>query len=68
MVFLNFLIAIITHTYEDVIEVREEEAYKRKAGILRDLDEVFGDYVDSLPVNILVTRRKMEKIEREEVN
>ena len=56
MIFLNFLISVITEVYEDESEMQTEEAYQCKAAILRDLDLVFGDKIDFLPVNILMTR------------
>ena len=59
MIFFNFMITIVTEVYETRSpNVQIEESYKKKAEILRDLDAVFGDRIDFLPVNILVFREK----------
>ena len=68
MIFLNFLISVITEVYESVRELQIEESYRRKAETLRYLDLVFGEKIDFLPVNILVTRQNMPNIEREVVD
>jgi hypothetical protein len=56
MIFLNFLIATIEEQYNDTKINRVEEAYRNKATILLELDDVFGSYIDLRPVNILVIR------------
>jgi len=56
MVFLNFLIVTIESVYEECSITRIERAYKSKAGLLRALDLVLGDYIDCKPANILVIR------------
>ena len=68
MIFLNFLIAVISDVYADVQQNKVEESYQKKAEILRDLDVVFGKYVQSMPANILVSRRPLTNTERNEIS
>jgi hypothetical protein len=67
MVLLNFLIVTIESAYEDLHDKQIESAYKKKAAILKDLDDVFGKYIDTKPVNILVVRQGVENSERQEI-
>jgi len=60
MVLLNFLIVTIESAYEDLHDKQIESAYKKKAAILKDLDDVFGKYIDTKAVNILVVRQPVE--------
>jgi hypothetical protein len=68
MLFLNFLIATIEEQYNDTKIHQVEEAYRNKASILLDLDDVFGNYINLRPVNILVLRQSVERPERSEAN
>jgi len=68
MVLLNFLIVTIESAYEDLHDKQIESAYKKKAAILKDLDDVFGKYIDTKPVNILVVRQGVENSERQEID
>ena len=44
IVFLNFLIAVIGDVYEQVMETRTEEIFKRKAQLLVEIQNVIGEY------------------------
>jgi len=66
MIFLNFLIAVISDIYAEHVITRVEESYQKKAEILVDLYNVFGPWVDVRSAQILVTRTSNEEIEREE--
>ena len=68
MIFLNFLIATIEEQYNDTKVHQVEEAYRNKAAILKDLDDVFGSYFNLKPVNILVLRQRIERPDREPGN
>lgn len=68
MIFLNFLIVTIEGVYEEVKQTQIEQAYQKKTEILKDLDDVFGRFIDARPVNVLVTRKLVEQAEREEVS
>ena len=68
MIFLNFLIAVISDVYADVQVNRVEESYQKKAEILRDLDLVFGKHINSRPCNILISRRALSNTERNETS
>ena len=54
--FLNFLIAVIGDVYEQVMETRTEEIFKRKAQLLVEIQNVIGDYNRSEMAQILITR------------
>jgi hypothetical protein len=68
MILLNFLIVTIEGAYEDLKDLKIESAYQKKANILKDLDDVFGKYIDTRFVNILVVRQGVEAAAREEVD
>ena len=55
IIFLNFIIAVISDSYEQIMDIRIEELYKKKAQLLADIQSVFGE--NSIKnANILVTR------------
>ena len=43
IIFLNFLIAVITDVYEQIMETRTEEIFLKKAELLLEIIEVVGD-------------------------
>lgn len=55
IVFLNFIIAVISDTYEQIMDTRLEEIYQKKAKLLIDMQSVFGKY-SSKRTHILITR------------
>ena len=55
IIFLNFLIAVISDVYEQVMETRTEEIFQKKAQLIVDIDEVLSDK-RRLSAKILVTR------------
>ena len=56
VIFLNFLIAVISDVYAQVMQTRMEEVFQKKAEILVDLDEVFGQRIKAVESKIRVTR------------
>ena len=42
IIFLNFLIAVITDVYEQIMETRTEEIFLKKAELLLEIIEVIG--------------------------
>ena len=59
IVFLNFLIAVIGDVYNQVMETRTEEIYKRKADLLVEIQNVIGSCRKYEPAQILVTRSSL---------
>jgi hypothetical protein len=57
MIFINFITGAIEKVWEGITEQKEEQSYHKKVQILRDLDIIFGDKLDPLPTNILLTRQ-----------
>ena len=55
IIFLNFLIAVISDVYAQVIETRTEEIYQKKATLLLEVEEVLGD-LERHSANVLITR------------
>jgi hypothetical protein len=55
IVFMNFLIAVITDVYESIIETKEEEIYLKKAELLKDMIDVLGTQKFK-PVHYLISR------------
>jgi hypothetical protein len=68
MILLNFLIVTIESAYEDLHDKALESSYRKKASILKDLDDVFGKLLDTKAVNILVVRQHSDSSERTETN
>lgn len=60
IVFLNFIIAVISDSYEQIMDTRIEEIYQKKAQLLADIQSVFGKY-STKNANILVTRTSSSK-------
>lgn len=55
IIFLNFIIAVISDAYEQVIETRTEEIFQKKAQLLVDLENVFEN-PRAKHSHILITR------------
>lgn len=66
MILLNFLIVTIEGAYERLADFQIESAYRKKAAILKDLDDVFGKVIDTRAVNILVVRQEVQNDEKQE--
>jgi len=59
IIFLNFLIAVITDVYEQIMETRTEEIFLKKAELLLEIIEVVGTSgIEKNISTILVTRSK----------
>mmetsp|Transcript_33658 Transcript_33658/g.39555 ORF Transcript_33658/g.39555 Transcript_33658/m.39555 type:complete len:124 (+) Transcript_33658:259-630(+) len=43
IIFLNFLIAVITDVYEQIMSTRTEEIFLKKAELLLEINEIVGD-------------------------
>ena len=57
IIFLNFLIAVITDVYEQIMETRTEEIFLKKAELLVEIIEVLGEHgIKNNIATILVTR------------
>ena len=58
IIFLNFLIAVISDVYEQVMETRTEEIFQKKAQLLVDIEQVLGDtrLESNKVVHILISR------------
>ena len=41
IIFLNFIIAVISDTYEQIMDTRTEEIYQKKAQLLVDMQSVY---------------------------
>jgi len=64
IIFLNFLIAVVSDVFAQVMQTRTEECYQKRAEILSELFDVFGTLSDenakdkpSKDISILVTRQ-----------
>lgn len=57
MIFINFITGAIEKVWMELTEQKDEQAYQKKVQILRDLDILFGDKLDPLSTNILLTRQ-----------
>ena len=55
IIFLNFLIAVISDVYEQVMESRTEEIFQKKAQMLDQIENVIGNSGRDSPT-ILITR------------
>jgi hypothetical protein len=55
IIFLNFLIAVVSDVFAQVMETRSEEHYQMRAKILCELQEMFP-LNESKKASILVTR------------
>ena len=62
IIFLNFIIAVISDSYEQIMDTRIEEIYQKKAQLLADIQSVFGEK-STKNANILVTRTCSSKTE-----
>ena len=59
IIFLNFLIAVITDVYEQIMETRTEEIFLKKAELLLEIIEVVGTSgIEENISTILITRSK----------
>ena len=57
IIFLNFLIAVITDVYEQIMETRTEEIFLKKAEMLVEIIEVAGEKgIKDHLATILITR------------
>jgi hypothetical protein len=57
VIFLNFLIAVISDVYARVIDTRMEEVFQKKAEILIDIHDVMETKCKKEDYNVLVTRQ-----------
>lgn len=57
VIFLNFLIAVISDVYARVIDTRMEEVFQKKAEILVDIHDVMETKCKKEDYNVLVTRQ-----------
>lgn len=64
IVFLNLLIAVISDIYNQVMETRTEEIFKRKAELLVEMQTVVGDFRRCDPPHLLITRSS--EVERDD--
>lgn len=60
IIFLNFLIAVITDVYEQIMETRTEEIFLKKAELLLEIIEVVGtkQMQEKVGATVLITRSK----------
>lgn len=60
VIFLNFLIAVVSDVFAQVMETRTEESYQKRAEILSELYDVFGPLSDKKDISIIVTRQSVQ--------
>lgn len=62
LIFLNFLIAVIGDVYNQIMETKEEESYRRLASMMYELELVFNNFKNFriIPHRLLVTRQVVD--------
>lgn len=61
IVFLNFLIAVISDVYEQIMATRTEEIFLKKAELLIEINEIVGDWAMAKCISsIYITREPKE--------
>lgn len=69
IIFLNFLIAVITDVYEQIMDTRTEEIFLKKAELLLEIIEVAGTGgIESNIATILISRSKKKTKQENEWN